>query len=122
VEPLVYRVTFGARSVVFALNDLSAVKPPPGAVRADERYLGPIFDESAIRFFFVYNPKARVFHYILDETAPVADVLLVAYPRVHIDSLANYTIPESRPRLGVSSHWGYPNRQAPPYTLPTPCL
>lgn len=77
VEPLVYRVTFGARSVVFALNDLSAVKPPPGAVHADERYLGPIFDESAIRFFFVYNPKARVFHYILDETtAPVADLLL----------------------------------------------
>jgi len=76
VEPLVYRVTFDARSVVFALNDLSAVKPPSGAVHADERYLGPIFDESAIRFFFVYNPKARVFHYILDETAPVADVLL----------------------------------------------
>ena len=76
VEPLVYRVTFGARSVVFALNDLSAVKPPPGVLHADERYLGPIFDESAIRFFFVYNPKAKVFHYILDETVPVADVLL----------------------------------------------
>lgn len=76
MQPLVYRITFRERSVIFALNDLSAVKPPPGALHADERYLGPVFDESAIRFFLVYNPKARVFHYILDETAPVADVLL----------------------------------------------
>lgn len=76
VGPLVYRVTLGGRSVVFALNDLSAVKPPAGALHADERYLGPIFDESAIRFFLVYNPKAKTFHYILDETETVADVLL----------------------------------------------
>jgi hypothetical protein len=56
VEGLVYRVTFGGRSVVFALNDLSSVKPPPEAMQADERYLGPIFDESAIRFFLIHNP------------------------------------------------------------------
>ena len=50
-----------------------AVKPPPGAMRADEKFLGPIFDESGIRFFLVFNSRLKVFHYVLDETTPVAD-------------------------------------------------
>ena len=68
VRDLVYRVTFGGKSVVFELNDLSKVTPPPGAVRKEEKYLGPVFDESGIRFFLVFNPEVKAFHYILDET------------------------------------------------------
>ena len=60
LERLIYRVTYGGKSVVFALNDLSQVKPPAGALGPDERFIGPIFDESAIRFFFVYNSKLKV--------------------------------------------------------------
>jgi hypothetical protein len=75
VESLVYRVTYKGTSVVFALNDVSQVKPPAGAVGPDERVIGPVFDESAVRFFLVYNTKAKVFHYILDETAAVPDEL-----------------------------------------------
>ena len=71
--PLAYRITQGAKSVVFELNDLSGVKPPAGALGPDEAYLGPVFDESAIRFFLVFNRKLKVFHYILDETVEVAD-------------------------------------------------
>src|SRR5262249_17525618 len=66
--PLAYRVGYGDKSVVFELNDLSQVKPPAGAIGPDEVYLGPIFDESAIRFFLVFNKKLKIFHYILDET------------------------------------------------------
>ena len=44
------------------------MKPPAGAIGADETYIGPIFDDSAIRFFLVYNRKLKTFHYILDET------------------------------------------------------
>jgi hypothetical protein len=73
VDRLVYRVSHGPKSVVFALNDLSQVKPPAGAVGPDEKFIGPIFDESAIRFFLIYNSKLKVFYYILDETARVAD-------------------------------------------------
>ena len=73
VEDLVYRVSYKGRSVVFALNDLSQVKPPPGAIAPDERFLGTIFDESAIRFFLVYNHKLKQFLYILDETERVPD-------------------------------------------------
>ena len=57
--PLVYRVSHGGRSVSFVLNDLSQVQPPEGLLGADERYLGPIFDESGIHFFLVFNAKAR---------------------------------------------------------------
>jgi len=71
--PLTYRVTHAGRTVTFTLNDLSAVKPPPGAVRADETFLGPIFDESGIRFFLLFNSRLKLFHFVLDETTPVAD-------------------------------------------------
>ena len=73
VERLVYRVSYQGKSVVFALNDLSQAKPPAGALAPDEKFIGPIFDESAIRFFLVFNPKLRIFHYVLDETEAVAE-------------------------------------------------
>jgi len=76
VEPLVYRVSFAGRSVTFALNDLSKVSPPSGFLNADERFLGPVFDESGIRFFFVFNTRLKIFHFFLDETVPVADELV----------------------------------------------
>jgi hypothetical protein len=73
LDRLTYRVSHRAKTVVFALNDLSGVKPPQDALAADEVYVGPIFDDSAIRFFLVYNKRLKIFHYILDETVPVAD-------------------------------------------------
>jgi hypothetical protein len=73
VDFLVYRVTYKAKSVVFELNDLSQAKPPAGSLGVDEKYLGPIFDESAIRFFLVFNTKLKIFHYVLDETVKVHD-------------------------------------------------
>jgi hypothetical protein len=71
--PLTYRVTHAGRTVTFVLNDLSAVKPPPGMMRPDETFLGPVFDESGIRFFFLFNSRLKLFHFVLDETVPVAD-------------------------------------------------
>jgi hypothetical protein len=68
VNDLSYRVSYGSKTVVFDLNDLRHVKPPAGAMSADERFIGPIFDESGVRFLLVYNPKLKAFHYLLDET------------------------------------------------------
>jgi hypothetical protein len=75
IEELVYRVSDGKSSVIFELNDLRGVKPPDGLVLKNERYIGPIHDESGIRFFLVYNSDRRLFHYVLDETKPVDDKL-----------------------------------------------
>jgi hypothetical protein len=79
IEPLRYRVTLGGRSVVFQLNDLSNVVPPKTALGPDDQYLGPVFDESGIRFFLIFNRKLKIFHYVLDETVPVADELFPAH-------------------------------------------
>jgi hypothetical protein len=73
VARLTYRITYRGRSVEFALNDLSGVKPPPGLLGPDERYIGPVFDESAIRLFLVFNGRLKLFHYLLDESIDVAD-------------------------------------------------
>lgn len=72
---LVYRVSYNGKQVVFELNGLSKVVPPPHAIGANEKYLGPVFDDSGIRFFLVFNPNLKIFHYILDETVQVADQL-----------------------------------------------
>lgn len=80
LAPLSYHVAHAGKSVTFALNDLSQVKPPAGMLALDERYLGPIFDESAIRFFLVFNSRLKVFHYLLDDSAGVADAFVPAKP------------------------------------------
>jgi hypothetical protein len=53
--------------------------PPASALGPNERYLGPVSDESGIRFFLVFNSELKLFHYILDETVPVADELFPAH-------------------------------------------
>jgi hypothetical protein len=78
VDPLAYRISYRNKSVVFALNDLAQVKPPAAALTADDRFIGPIFDDSAVRFFLVFNTRLKVFHYILDETITPADVFVPA--------------------------------------------
>jgi hypothetical protein len=73
VNALAYDVSFEGRTVRFNLNDLSKVKPPEGAVAKGETYIGPIFDESGMRFFLVFNNELKTFLYIMDETVPQAD-------------------------------------------------
>lgn len=72
---LKYTVSFEGRTVAFLLNDLASVRPPEGLLQANEVYIGPVFDESAIQFFLVFNSDLKLFHYVLNETGPVPDVL-----------------------------------------------
>jgi hypothetical protein len=73
LERFLYKITYKGKSVVFALNDLSNVTPPAAVLAPHEIFIGPIFDESGIRFYLLYNTKLHDFHYVLDETQPVAD-------------------------------------------------
>jgi hypothetical protein len=84
IAPFAYRISYNGKTTTFELNDLSNVKPPPGFLGPDETYLGPIFDESAIRFFLVFNRKLKLFHYILDETIEVADQFVPIAATDHI--------------------------------------
>jgi hypothetical protein len=74
--PLTYRVTQGSKSVIFALEDLSGVRPPPNAIGPHEEFLGPIIDESGLRFFLIYNSRLKLFFFIFDENSAGADELV----------------------------------------------
>jgi hypothetical protein len=76
VERFLYRVAYQDKSVLFELNDLSQVTPPPNAITPEEIYIGPVFDDSAIRFFLLFNSRLKIFHYVLDETVPVNEEFL----------------------------------------------
>jgi hypothetical protein len=76
--PLAYRVRYAGKSVVFALNDLSGVRPPAGVLAPGETFIGPVFDESGVRFFLVFDRRHKLFHYILDETVDPADTFAPA--------------------------------------------
>jgi hypothetical protein len=71
--PFSYQVIYKEKSVVFNLNDVSAVEPPKDIVADGERYLGLVADESGVRFFLFYNQIHKVFAYVLDETNDVLD-------------------------------------------------
>ena len=70
---LEYTLSFDGKTVVFALNDLAGVKPPASVLQADEDYIGPIFDESGLSFFLIFNRVQKVFHYVLNETGPAPE-------------------------------------------------
>ncbi len=78
VEELVWKIAFRDKTVTFRLNDLRGVKPPATALGPDETYIGPVFDDSAVRFFLVYNRKLKLFHYVLDEVAAPTETHVAA--------------------------------------------
>lgn len=78
LERFLYRLSYAGKSVLFELNDLSQVRPPATALAPKEKFIGPVFDDSGIRFFLVYNSAIKNFLYILDETVKVADDFAVS--------------------------------------------
>ena len=77
---LLYQVTAKNKQVVFELNDLAAVVPPPEAVGEGETFIGPVFDESGIRFFLMFHRQDKRFSFVLDETAPKVEELVTYSP------------------------------------------
>lgn len=72
---LAYRVKYGGKTVTFFLNELTEERPGSDELREDETFIGPVFDESGIRFHLVYNDKLKLFHYILNTDHAVPDIL-----------------------------------------------
>ncbi len=70
---LSWKIAAFGKSVVFDLNDLSHVRPPQGMLQKQETFIGPVFDESGLRFFLVFNKDKKEFAYILDETTEVPE-------------------------------------------------
>jgi hypothetical protein len=73
LERFLYRLSYKGKSVIFELNDLSRVRPPANALAPKEIFVGPVFDDSGVRFFLIYSSAINNFLYILDETVTVTD-------------------------------------------------
>lgn len=67
-DELAYAVTRNERTVMFKLNDLRGVAPAESQIGPSEVYLGPVFDESGVQMFLLWNPDLKMFLYVLDES------------------------------------------------------
>ena len=67
VEENQYDVTYKGRTVRFALSDTTHVRPVAVTLQDDETFIAQILDESAIRFFLVYNKTTDSFYYLLND-------------------------------------------------------
>ncbi len=67
VNKFLYKIAFKGKTVDFEIPDLSSVKPAASMMRADETYLGPIWDESGVQFFLIFNKTAKTFLYLLND-------------------------------------------------------
>jgi hypothetical protein len=83
-DRLRYRVTSGNKSVEFALNDLSGVRPQENQLAPGERFVGPIFDESGVRFLLVFNDRLKTFLYVVDSSVPLPEETFSAREKSHI--------------------------------------
>jgi hypothetical protein len=75
---LVYELEYEGRKVIFRLNDLSEVRPSPDFLRPAESYLGPVFDESGVQFFLVFNKQLKKFYFFLNEQAKATETYRTA--------------------------------------------
>lgn len=78
ISALEYRVSFGAKQVTFHLNDLGDVEPPKGLLAENEIYIGPVFDESGIQMYLLFNTRFNIFHYILNDTWGAGDEFIAS--------------------------------------------
>ncbi len=67
VNKFLYTIAFKNKTVEFQIPDLSNVKPAPSMLRADETYIGPIWDELGVQFFLIFNKPSKSFLYILND-------------------------------------------------------
>lgn len=73
ITDLSWNVSAFGKTVRFNLNDLSKVHPPKGLMRKQETFIGPVFDESGLRFFLLFDKAKANFLYVLDETVDVPE-------------------------------------------------
>jgi hypothetical protein len=78
LEPFLYAVTFRGKRVLFELNDVGFHPPRQARLRPTEEFVGPIFDESGLRFALLFDRSTRHLFYVLDEDLPVPESFVPA--------------------------------------------
>jgi hypothetical protein len=73
VDRFTYTVSFKGKTVRFNLFRDRYAPPKKGAIRTDEQYVGPVFDESGLRFHLLFNKTEKHLFYVLNEDVPVTE-------------------------------------------------
>lgn len=73
LKPLTYAVRYGGKTVTFRLNDIGAERPVAARLAESETFVGPIFDESGLKFFLLYNHVEKHFLYLLNEEGSIPE-------------------------------------------------
>lgn len=62
-----YAVSFEGRTVTFELHDVGVSPPQKARLRPEEVFVGPIFDESGLKFFLIFNRDTSRLYILLNE-------------------------------------------------------
>jgi hypothetical protein len=100
-DTLRYKMTYGTKSVVFLLNDIPQTLPAGMPLTEAERFMARIFDESGFQLALVFDDEHQQFRFILDETAPLPDVLQRAEDDLFIGRLSGFVFWQDQPQRKV---------------------
>ncbi len=67
LDAFTYAVRFEGKTVRFHLYNPGLEPPQKAALRPDERFVGPSFDESGLRFYLLFNETTSKLFWILNE-------------------------------------------------------
>lgn len=84
------RVTYMGKTITFVFNDLGWSLPKGAKLTADERYLGPIQDESGIKFHFMFNTTHNYFFFLLNDDKSVAEIFRRVNPEVIVGTRSKF--------------------------------
>lgn len=79
-----YSVAYLGKTVIFTLNDVGMNPPAKARLREEEDFVGPIFDESGLKFYLLFDKPKNHFFYILNEDGPVPEEFLEVGDRLAI--------------------------------------
>jgi hypothetical protein len=74
--PLIYSVTYRGKTVRFHLNDIGNDVPRKIRLRKNEVFVGPVFDESGLKFFLLFNKPHKYFMYVLNDEGRVPETFV----------------------------------------------
>jgi hypothetical protein len=73
LERFSYAIAYKGKTVTFRLNDAGMAPPKRAKLRPEEIFVGPVFDESGVRLYLIFNNTENRFHYLLNEEVPAAE-------------------------------------------------
>jgi hypothetical protein len=79
-----YTVAYKGKTVAFRLFAPGMDPPKKAKLRADEVFVGPVVDESGIRFHLIFNKTENHFHYLLNEDVPPGETYRSHSPVIQI--------------------------------------